>query len=132
MKILKIIPIFTLFLLLGSSCEDSITKSEDIIFPEENVSYRYHVQPYLSYNCAFYGCHGINSPGTPINEYIPLVVNATGWVIPGNPDGSLLIQVLENPWRQHPVTNPPAYIPELDSAQVAGVRKWVEEGAQNN
>lgn len=116
--------------LLGSACGDQITSSDDIVFPEENVSYINHVKPFLAYNCTYYGCHGMNSSGTPAYDYITLVVEATGWVVPGKPDGSRLIQVLENPYTQHPVMNPPIYIKDLDSAQVAGVRKWVEEGAQ--
>jgi hypothetical protein len=111
---------------------DSITNSDDIVFPEKDVSYRNHVKPYLAYNCSFYGCHGMSSGATPAYDYVTLAVQATGWVIPGNPNSSLLIQVLENPFSQHPVTNPPTYIKNLDSAQVAGVRRWVQEGALNN
>ncbi len=118
--------------LLVASCGDSINSADDIVFPEKDVSYRYHVQPYLNYTCTYSACHGIGGSARPAYDYITLTVNAAGWVIPGNPDGSLLIQVLENPYQQHPVTNPPTWIPILDSAQVAGVRRWVKEGALNN
>lgn len=114
-------------LLMLVSCGDTINPA-DTEFPEKNVSYLYHVEPFMKANCAFSGCHGINAK-IELSDYFHLL-SATGFVKPGNPDGSLIIQILEQKL-PHPAQYP-IYFNQIKENQVEGMRIWVKEGALNN
>lgn len=121
--------IFTVILSLGfSSCGDTINP-EKVEFPEKDVSYIRHVQPFMKANCAYYGCHGVNSPGVEISDYFTLT-SALSYIVAGKPDYSLVNQILENRL-PHPGTYP-VYFGNITENQIQGMRIWVEEGAKNN
>lgn len=63
-------------------------------------------------------------------DYQSIRFNANaGFVIPENPDGSLIIQIIERTFDPHIVTG---YINfKINSNQKAGMRTWIEEGAEN-
>jgi hypothetical protein len=125
MRILSIIVIvFTL-----NACSDTIITSPDqIVFPETNVSYQQQVRPLLELTCAFSGCHDTETAvaGIDVTGYFQLTSRA-GLIIPGRPDNSLLIQILEGK-QGHLLT----FQNRISDAQKRGVRKWVLEGALNN
>jgi hypothetical protein len=127
MKNVAFILIFVMILILSCS-EGNIISDFDIEFPEKDVSYLYHVQPFLRANCAYSGCHGYNAAGN-INmaDYFTMM-NVPGLVLPGNPNGSQLNQVLEGV-QPHPFD---IYRGEITQNQIDGMRTWVKEGAQNN
>lgn len=112
-----------------TSCDSTGPDISKIVFPEKNVSYMYHVEPFIKYNCAFLGCHGINSPGEELSDYSYLL-SATSYIIPGNPDGSLVMQILERRL-PHPA-NYPIYFANITQNQIQGMRVWIAEGASNN
>ncbi len=125
MRILSIIVlVFTL-----NACSDSIITSPDqIVFPETNVSYQQQVRPLLELTCAFSGCHDTETAvaGIDVTGYFQLTSRA-GLIIPGRPDNSLLIQILEGK-QGHLLT----FQNRISDAQKRGVRQWVLEGAMNN
>lgn len=111
------------------SCDSTGPDISKIVFPEENVSYMHHVEPFMKYNCAYLGCHGINSPGEELSDYNYLLA-ANSYVFPGNPDASLVIQILEKRL-PHPAMYP-VYFGNITPNQIQGMRVWVAEGASNN
>lgn len=124
-----LILIFVSILFLVFSCtEGTIISDYDIIFPEENVSYLYHVQPFLKANCAFAGCHGVTAAGgIDMSDYFPMM-SVPGLVIPLKPAASQLNQILEE-IQPHQT---PYYRGNITDNQIVGVNTWVSEGAINN
>ncbi|BDS06221.1 hypothetical protein NT6N_12610 [Oceaniferula spumae] len=119
------------------------------IVPEgQPVSFNEHIQPILSAAC--YHCHGPDSgtrePGGPLtpNDGPPLRIdqpefafekrpNGKPVIIPGDPDGSLLMKLMEskNPdevMPLHPERSPHGSI--LAPEKIALVRRWIKEGAK--
>ena len=120
------------FTLILAQCSSQITSSEDIVFPESEISYISTVEPFLKITCAYTSnCHnGIgHKAGLVLDNHFDIIgANSGSFVRPFDPDGSFLIQVLEGTtvycsdwWRF-----------EINDNHKAGMRKWIEEGALNN
>lgn len=161
MKHLKV-TISILAIILSSCSEKSsdVSKHEDFPAPIENkspakntpapltfvaadqpVSFNEHIQPILSAAC--YHCHGPDS-GTREPKDNPLRIdqakfalekreNGKPVIIPGDPDNSLLMQLMEskNPEEVmpiHPSRSPHGSI--LAPEKIALVRRWIQEGAK--
>ncbi len=123
-----------LFLLLGfllfHSCLENSQNSNDISIPESNVSFQKHILPILKNNCGLSYCHGEVAPqgNVQIYDYFSLMNSYNGaLVIPGNPDGSVLIQIFE-----YKLPHKPFLEWKLTENQRLGLRKWILEGAKNN
>jgi hypothetical protein len=90
--------------------------------PPPAVSYADDVQPYFNSNCT--GCHGGSNPqkGVDLTSYQQVMAGGDGGaiVIPGDPDASVLVQQLEDRHRNQ------------IAADIAQIRTWIQEGAQNN
>lgn len=112
--------------LMTFGCENSIDSPKDIIFPEKDVSYTNHVEPFLNLTCSFAGCHGNTAKaGIRLNDYFS-IINTPGLVIPKNPDGSLLNQILEERkphFTYYEKSN-------ITDNHIQGMRLWVLEGAK--
>lgn len=108
-------------------CGDTVTNPQEIVFPDSLVSYRNHVQPFLTLRCG--QCHGSTNAagGIRLTQYSNLFFDRPNLVVVNQPDESLLNQVLELSV-PHPVGN----IDLIDPKQVRGMRTWVKEGALNN
>lgn len=125
----------TLFLaMLAFSCKDEITggDSNPIVFPESNVSYSQHVQPLFMQKCAIPTCHSgsgatggldLTSP-----SYNSLINHQPRLVVSGASNNSLLVQRIDG---RVPPQMPFGREP-LNSNQITGIKKWIDEGAQNN
>ncbi|MCX7735072.1 MAG: hypothetical protein N2319_00020 [Candidatus Kapabacteria bacterium] len=127
MKILILTILSLASLFIFDSCNDPIvTSGKNIIFPDSNVSYQYHVQPLLRYTCNYPGCHDITNPI--MATYFDLIIAGAGSIVrPGDPDRSRLIYILEGKEPHYP------YVYwEITENQRKGLRKWIAEGAQNN
>lgn len=106
---------------------NTATQPQEIIFPDQDVSYQAHTDPFLTLACG--QCHGTSNAAGDIvlTTYNGLLFSRPNLVVPGKADESLLNQVLEQVIG-HPVGN----ISVISENQVQGVRTWVEEGAGNN
>ena len=106
-----------------------VSGSQEVIFPEENVSFMHHVQPFLAQTCSYSPCHsGFNlAGGIALTEYIN-VISVAGFIVPSNPDGSRFVQILEGttPHFTH------FYRGNIKENQIKGIRAWIREGAINN
>lgn len=126
---------FVAFLLLAimavitiNSCGDSIGNPKEIVFPDTNISYTSHVEPFLTLTCAFSGCHGFSAAaGIALNDYFS-IINTPGLVIAGNPDGSLLMQILEERKPHFTYYEKSNITPN----HIKGMRQWIIEGANLN
>lgn len=120
---------------LLQSCKDSNPTGpggspSNVVFPDSNVSYSAHVQPLFDQACAFAGCHdnGANQSQLKLTSYGNAVLTIPGIVVPGNPDGSVLVLRIQGSVGQRmPINGNP-----LNQNQITGIRKWISEGAREN
>jgi len=132
LTILLFILIIVLIISLFISCKDTQTgPSSEIIFPDDSVSYTKHVGPLFQQKCAHSPCHGGSVPAADLSLEYPsysALINKPGLIFPGDADHSVLVQHLEG--RLSPM--PPPNFPQLTQNQIAGIRKWIDEGAEFN
>lgn len=121
-----------LLLVAASACKDSITDDGpfDIVFPDSNISYNGLVQPLFNRACTFSGgCHGGEDPATGLSlESYQRLTDRVGIVVPGAPDESVLVLRIQGSITPRMPLNRPA----LTENQIAGIRRWILEGAINN
>ncbi len=95
----------------------------------DTVYFERDLLPVLRSSCAKSGCHDVESAvdGVILDSYVNVL--ETGDIKPGNPDGSDLYEVLveDDPDKRMP----PSWLPPLTNDQIAMVRKWILQGAQN-
>lgn len=119
-----------IYVLSTVSCSDTISSSSDIVFPDSNVSYRDKVQPYIKLTCAYATCHNPYdlAYSMSLESYYDLMGAYTSSMVrPGNPDGSVLIQMLEGK-----MIHSNYYYFKINDNQKKGLRTWIKEGAKNN
>lgn len=113
------------------SCTSSPTNlNNEIVFPDSNVSFQWHVLPILKGNCGLSYCHGEVFPkaNVLIYDYFTLMTSYNGaLVIPKNPDASVLIQIIE-----FELPHNPELRWNFNENQRKGIRRWILEGAPNN
>jgi len=130
MKCSALILVFYLIFISGCSDSGSNTSGANMVFPDKNVSFQNQVQPFIKIKCSIYGCHGDVNPPREIRltDYASFFASYNGaLVIPGKPEASVLVQMLENKLPH----NPNVYW-EVNDNQKKGIRQWILEGAQNN
>ena len=91
----------------------------------------------LLLSCAFNSCHGAGAGGLTLDEqgaYDALVgvdaSNGQALVVPGDPNGSYLIQKMEGSSDIEGDVMPPSG--SLDDAKIGQVRTWIEDGAHDD
>jgi hypothetical protein len=119
--------LMTAMVIVGGCSDATVNDPGSIVFPDSAVSYRNHVDPFLTLSCG--QCHsGSNAAGgIDLTNYSSLLFDRPNLVVPGLPNESLLCMVLERTVA-HPVGN----IEFIPSNHVVGTRVWVAEGAKNN
>jgi hypothetical protein len=117
------------FMATACSGQPMLTSPEQIVFPDSAVSYRNHVQPFLTLTCAFAACHGDVNPagGVRLTTYFTLFSDRANLLVPGAPDESLIIQVLDRR-----IPHSLDVLRPVNSNHIAGMRRWITEGALNN
>ncbi|MCX6155917.1 MAG: hypothetical protein NT007_17355 [Candidatus Kapabacteria bacterium] len=129
-KIFNIFILITVFVLIHCACGNSTAINTPIVFPDSNVSWTYHVQPFIKMTCATVGCHSTQSQaaGIVLDDYMMLFSgSALGMVVPNDPEASRLVQYLE-----FKVVHNGSIYWKFDSQQLNGVKKWISEGAKMN
>ena len=117
-----------------SSCKDQITdpNTNPVVFPTSKVSFSQHVQPLFQTRCAFAGCHAGSNPAAGLDLTSPafnsLLSHQPRLVVAGASSNSLLIERLDG--RIAPQM--PFNAQSINANQLAGMKKWIDEGAQNN
>ena len=119
-------------LLILTGIAHAAPKKEETIDPSKPVSFYRHIRPILQANCT--GCH---QPAKAKGDYVMtdfaklLAGGEEGHaIVPGKPDDSNLLKVAA-PNAEGKVEMPPKGDP-LHASQVALIRKWVTEGAQDD
>lgn len=117
-----------------SSCKDQIAdpNTNPVVFPASNVSFSQHVQPLFQSRCSFSGCHAGNNPAGGLDlsspSYNSLMNHQPRLVTSGASSNSLLIQRLDGRIApQMPFNATP-----INGNQLTGMKKWIDEGSQNN
>jgi hypothetical protein len=117
-----------------SSCKDQIAdpNANPVVFPASNVSFAQHVQPLFQSRCAFAGCHAGSNPAGGLDlsspAYNSLMSHQPRLVVTGESTNSLLIERLDG--RIPPQM--PFNAQPINANQLAGMKKWIDEAAQNN
>jgi len=111
----------------GGCSQSTVTNSNEIVFPDSLVSYRNHVQPFMTLRCG--QCHGetVAAGGIRLTQWTYLMFDRPNLVVPNEPQNSLVIQVLERL-----VAHPSGQLETIPAPQIRGVRTWIAEGAENN
>ncbi|MBI3579075.1 MAG: hypothetical protein HY276_11070 [Ignavibacteriales bacterium] len=123
-----------LMTLLSFSCKDEVANPDTnpIVFPDANVSYSKHVEALFQQRCALAGCHAGGNAQAGLDllqpSYSKLINHQPRLVVSGASNNSLIVQRIDGrvppqmPFNQAPLT----------TNQINGIRKWIDEGAQNN
>jgi hypothetical protein len=117
------------FLFVNTGCKDSGTDpGDEIVFPDSNVSYTAHVQPYMALRCATYGCHDESSRAGNLclTTYMDMT-SRPGIVIPKDSKSSLLMQRIDGR-----LPHPPNVPIIINQNQLNGIKRWIDEGAKYN
>ncbi|GGK22460.1 hypothetical protein GCM10007962_15780 [Yeosuana aromativorans] len=120
-KLLKIVLVSSLSLLSFSCYYDEFPQAVEVVIPpDQTISFASDITPiFATYNCA--QCHkpsGQSPNLTAGNEYSSLV---PAYVSAGNATGSrLYIQLADKGHRN------------VDAESLALIKKWIEDGAENN
>lgn len=112
-----------------SACgDDLLTDPKQIVFPDSNISYQRYVQPLFNLSCTYSGCHSSESRAgnLALTTYMEFI-DEPGLIIVGNPESSVLVQVLDNKL-PHTAT----FQDRITRNHIDGIKKWIQEGALNN
>ena len=122
------------------ACRDTsnpVTKLDEIVFPDSNISYAKQVQPLFFAACAGASCHENARKGNTENggnDNLDLTLYAGLWradytiITPPDTSNSILIWCIE--WR--PIVNvyPMPPTKQLSQNQIRGMKRWIFEGAK--
>ncbi|PLX29125.1 MAG: hypothetical protein C0600_08920 [Ignavibacteria bacterium] len=119
---------FSAAALLSSCDDDGVGPGDDIVFPDKDVSYSAHVQPYFNLRCANYGCHEdqTRAGNLTLTSYTGLI-ERPGMVTPYDAASSLLMQKIDGRL-PHPIDVPIL----INENQLKGIETWINEGAKQN
>ncbi|MEK7818811.1 MAG: hypothetical protein AAB255_03345 [Bacteroidota bacterium] len=125
-------PILFIFaILFFFGCEKPNSPNEnEFIFPDSKISYNRHVQPLFFKYCALSGCHEpfTRKSNLDLTSYSSLRLRFNDVVIPKD---TVLSRII---WR---IEGRPGFLPmpptgPLTSNQIAGIKKWITEGATDS
>ena len=96
------------------------------------VSYGRQVAPIFAMHCA--GCHGLSNPSSDLRvtrfETLRAGGDIGGEIVPGRPEQSVLMDFIEG--KRGPRQRMPQNSPPLSPPQIAVIRQWIQEGAEND
>jgi len=114
---------------IGCTTQTTITDPSQVVFPDTAVSFRRTVEPFMAVTCAFSQCHGDVNPagGIRLNDYTGILFSRGNLAVPGKPDESLIIQVMDKR-----IAHGVGTLDRVTPNHYAGMRRWIFEGALNN
>jgi hypothetical protein len=134
MKYFLLLSIYLIIIsVLVTSCDDTITDNDidNRIIPDSLISFSQHLQPVFEVKCI--SCHDDETKAGGLSLTTWASTTADGRVVvPFYPNNSIIVLSIEaDP--STPVM-PPVGTPykPFTPNQAKGLRKWIEEGAQNN
>jgi mono/diheme cytochrome c family protein len=96
------------------------------------ISYGRQIAPLFALRCA--GCHGVSNPSSSLRltqfQSLRAGGNIGDEIVPGHPDKSILMDFIEG--RRGPRQRMPQNSTPLSPAEIASVRQWISEGAEND
>ncbi len=114
-----------------ASCRDTSNPiTNDIVFPDSNVSYYRQVQPLFYNACATAACH---DRATDENKHLDLTYyqglknGDFPIVYARDTTTSILVWCIE--WRDIPNVYPMPRTKQLSQNQIKGIKRWIMEGA---
>jgi hypothetical protein len=115
---------------LSPSCKDEtnpVSKIEDIVFPESQISYNRTIQPLFNIACSVDGCHSAKEKASnlDLSDYTGIHQRFYDVVIPKDTSLSRLLWNIEA--RPGSARMPPQR--PLTENQIRGFRRWILEGA---
>jgi hypothetical protein len=119
--------------LLIYACDDTITASDldNVKIPDSNVSYSKYIQPIFNGKCgAVNGCHDTESQKGGVILSSWSTVRNYEIVVPGNIANSKLVWAIEGIGAT--LMPPQGVVNPLTKNQIAGIKTWIKEGAENN
>jgi len=114
------------------SCKDTVTEPgvSNVVFPDSNISYSNQVDVLFQQSCVP-GCHDsqVDDAGLDLERpsWSNLINHQPALVVPREANSSLLIERLDG---RIPPVMPPSQ--PINTNQLNGIKKWINEGAQNN
>lgn len=114
---------------VGCTSNPTITDPSQVVFPDTGVSYRSNVQPFMAVTCAAAGCHAETNAagGVRLNSYEGIMFSRGNLAVPGKPDESLIIQVMDRR-----IAHSNSVIDRVTPNHLRGMRAWITAGALNN
>jgi hypothetical protein len=125
-RILGVTASLILILTLSSCYYDEVV--EEVIIPNNDVSFAADIQPIFNTNCV--SCHPtVAQPDlTEGNSYTALI-NLSGSIVPFDADASELMEMLNfEPGADNPM--PPQGV--MSPINISLIRDWINQGALNN
>lgn len=121
--------LFTIAGFLLSACDyDKYPEEGPVV--TDNVSFDLDIQPILNSECAT--CHNPTEAEPDLREgyaYESLMNLEEGAIVPGNAEGSELVEMLE--WAEGS-DNPMPPSGPMTPLHIALIKKWIDEGALDN
>jgi hypothetical protein len=114
--------------------EEEVQNPNEIVFPEQGVSYGKHVEPLFFRSCIFSGCHNAEAKeeGKLSLETFNDAISFPGVIIPRDTINSRLIQRVKGLGALGRMPPPTSRVAPLNDNQIHGLAVWIMEGAQNN
>ncbi|AFL83933.1 Planctomycete cytochrome C [Belliella baltica DSM 15883] len=128
-NLIKLFSVFFMVLLLAACDNDKVEPGDPVV--KDNVSLELDIQPILTAKCAT--CHNPTEVEPDFREGMAYAsfeeLIDLGDVIPGDAEGSELVEMLE--FRSEDGNNMPPAGP-LTPTEIALIKKWIDEGVKDN
>jgi hypothetical protein len=130
MKINLILFAIFIFIISYIGCKDSTAGIDNNLIPSSKVSYGKYIAPLFLTKCANSGCHDDATRAGGISLISWVGATEPDIVIKGDSKDSPLVWTIDRIAGIPPM--PPVGSAALTTNQIAGIKTWIDEGAQNN
>ena len=130
MKINLALFVIFIFLVFYTGCKDTTAGIDNTTIPSSNVSYGKYIAPLFLTKCSNSGCHddATKAGGISLTSWVGATDPTV--VVKGDSKDSPLVWSIDRIAGISPM--PPVGYSALTANQIAGIKTWIDEGAQNN